>query len=98
MYTAKVDSYILEDITGVFFARLKYLFKKYRAQVSLLLRTMAMNISGQNAVHAYHTEFDRDRLVILGALLKCFSKLLENNITSNCLDNTPRDYSVIKRA
>jgi hypothetical protein len=73
MYTAKVNSYILEDITAVFFVRLKYLFKKYRAQVFLLLRTMAMNISGQNAVHAYHTEFDRDRLVVLGALLKCFS-------------------------
>jgi len=58
-----------------------------------LLRTMAMNISGQNAVHAYHTECDRDRLAVLGALLKCFSKLLENNF--NCLNNVPRDYSVI---
>jgi len=54
---------------------------------------MAMNISGQNAVHAYHTECDRDRLAVLGALLKCFSKLLENNF--NCLNNVPRDYSVI---
>jgi hypothetical protein len=58
---------------------------------------MAMNISGQNAVHAYHTKSDRDRLVVLGALLKCFFKLLENNITSNCLNNIPRDYSVIKQ-
>ena len=57
---------------------------------------MAMKIFRQNVVHAYHTEFDRDQLVVLDALLKSFSKLLESNITSNFLNNTPHDYSVIK--
>jgi hypothetical protein len=83
--TAKVDPYILEDITRVFFVHLKYSFKKYRAQVSLFLRIMAMKMSRQNVVHAYDTEFDRVRLVVLDALLKSFSKLLENNIAFNFL-------------
>lgn len=56
-----------------------------------------MKISRQNVVHAYYTEFDRNRLVVLDALLKSFSKLLENNTISNCLNNIPHDYAVIKR-
>ena len=97
MDTAKVEPFILEDISRIFFVHLKYLFKKYMALVSLLLRIMAMKISRQNVVRAYYTEFDRDRLVVLDALLKSFSKLLVNNITSNVSNNTSHDYSVIKR-
>jgi hypothetical protein len=40
--TAKVGPNTLEDITRVFSVHLKYLFKKYMAQVPLLLRTMAI--------------------------------------------------------